>query len=100
MNAQINNAGWLKALKDYKRGLDYNPPGALNNGSGDVRPLYAGGKVAMNIDWADSGVLGANPKESRIVGNVRTAMLRGLNPCGTPKKANGMNTMKWSRHLS
>lgn len=29
----------------------------------------------MNIDWADSGVLGANPKESRIVGNVRTAML-------------------------
>ncbi|MBD0864615.1 MAG: extracellular solute-binding protein [Rhodobacteraceae bacterium] len=77
MQAQINNPGWLKALQDYKRGLDYNPPGALNNGSGDVRPLYAGGKVAMNIDWADSGVLGANPDESTIVGNVRTAMLPG-----------------------
>ncbi|WP_434360989.1 extracellular solute-binding protein [Parasalinivibrio latis] len=77
MDAQINNAGWLKALQDYKRGLQFNPPGALNHGSGDVRPLYAGGKVAMNIDWADSGVLGANPKESSIVGNVRTAMLPG-----------------------
>jgi len=77
MDAQINNPGWLKALEDYKRGLDFNPPGALNNGSGDVRPLYAGGKVAMNIDWADSGVLGGNPDESTIVGNVRTAMLPG-----------------------
>lgn len=75
MDAQINNPGWLKALEDYKRGLDFNPPGALNNGSGDVRPLYAGGSVAMNIDWADSGVMGAT--EGAIAGNVRTAMLPG-----------------------
>lgn len=77
MDAQINNPGWVRALEDYKRGLDYNPPGALNNGSGDVRPLYAGGSVAMNIDWADSGVLGADPDESAIAGNVRTAILPG-----------------------
>ncbi|MBN9016462.1 MAG: extracellular solute-binding protein [Rhizobiales bacterium] len=77
MDAQINNPGWLKALEDYKRGLAYNPPGALNNGSGDVRPLYAGGKVAMNIDWGDSGVLGATKGESAIAGNVRTAVLPG-----------------------
>jgi len=75
MDAQINNPGWLKALEDYKRGLEFNPPGALNNGSGDVRPLYAGGTVAMNIDWADSGVLGAT--EGAIAGNVRTAVLPG-----------------------
>lgn len=77
MDAQVNNPGWVKALEDYKRGLDYNPPGALNNGSGDVRPLYAGGTVAMNIDWADSGVLGASSDESAIAGSVRTAMLPG-----------------------
>ncbi|KUF10743.1 extracellular solute-binding protein [Pseudoponticoccus marisrubri] len=75
MDAQINNPGWLRALEDYKRGLEFNPPGALNNGSGDVRPLYAGGTVAMNIDWADSGVLGAT--EGAIAGNVRTAVLPG-----------------------
>jgi multiple sugar transport system substrate-binding protein len=75
MDAKINNAGWLKALEDYKRGLDFNPPGALNNGSGDVRPLYSGGSVAMNIDWADSGIMGAT--EGTIAGNVRTAMLPG-----------------------
>ncbi len=77
MDAQINNPGWLKALEDYKRGLAFNPPGSLNNGSGDVRPLYAGGKVAMNIDWGDSGVLGATKGESAIAGNVRTAILPG-----------------------
>ena len=75
MDAQINNAGWLRALEDYKRGLDFNPPGSLNHGSGDVRPLYAGGTVAMNLDWADSGILGAT--EGSIAGNVRTAMLPG-----------------------
>lgn len=75
MDAQINNPGWLRALEEYKRGLDFNPPGALNNGSGDVRPLYAGGTVAMNIDWADSGVLGAT--EGSIKGHVRTAVLPG-----------------------
>lgn len=77
MEAQVNNPGWVKALEDYKRGLDYNPPGALNNGSGEVRPLYAGGSVAMNIDWADSGVLGASSAESAIAGSVRTSMLPG-----------------------
>jgi len=75
MDAQINNPGWLRALEEYKAGLDFNPPGALNNGSGDVRPLYAGGTVAMNIDWADSGVLGST--EGSIEGHVRTAMLPG-----------------------
>ena len=75
MDAQINNPGWLRALEEYKGGLEFNPPGSLNNGSGDVRPLYAGGSVAMNIDWADSGVLGAT--EGSIKGNVRTAVLPG-----------------------
>jgi len=77
MKAEINNEGWVKALEDYKKGIAFNPPGALNNGSGDVRPLYSGGKVAMNIDWGDSGVLGADKTESRIVGNVRAAVLPG-----------------------
>ena len=31
----------------------------------------------MNIDWADSGVLGASSAESAIAGHVRTAMLPG-----------------------
>lgn len=77
MDAEINNPGWVRALEDYIRSVEYNPPGALNFGSGDVRPLYAGGTVAMNLDWADSAVLAANPAESSIMGHVRTAMLPG-----------------------
>ncbi|RVD47494.1 extracellular solute-binding protein, partial [Mesorhizobium sp. M7A.F.Ca.ET.027.03.2.1] len=75
MKAEINNPGWVKALEDYKKGLDFNPPGSLNNGSSEIRPLYSGGKVAMNIDWGDSGILGADKKESRIIGNVRASVL-------------------------
>ena len=77
MDAQINNAGWLRALEEYKAFLAFNPPGALNNGSGDVRPLYAGGTVAMNVDWADSGVLRATEGGEGAKGTVRTAMLPG-----------------------
>ncbi|NAZ36345.1 extracellular solute-binding protein [Rubellimicrobium sp. CFH 75288] len=77
MDAQINNPGWLRALEEYKAALEFNPPGALNNGSGDVRPLYAGGTVAMNIDWADSGVLRATEGGPEAEGTVRTAMLPG-----------------------
>lgn len=77
MDAQINNAGWLRALEEYKAFLAFNPPGALNNGSGDVRPLYAGGTVAMNVDWADSGVLRATEGSEGAKGTVRTAMLPG-----------------------
>lgn len=77
MDAQINNPGWLRALEEYKAALEFNPPGALNNGSGDIRPLYAGGTVAMNIDWADSGVLRATEGGDAAEGTVRTAMLPG-----------------------
>ncbi len=77
MDAQINNPGWLRALEEYKAALDFNPPGALNNGSGDIRPLYAGGTVAMNIDWADSGVLRATEGGEAAENTVRTAMLPG-----------------------
>ena len=77
MDAQINNAGWLRALEEYKDFLQFNPPGALNNGSGDVRPLYAGGTVAMNVDWANSGVLRATEGGDAAEGTVRTAMLPG-----------------------
>ena len=33
------------------------------------RPLYAGGTVAMNVDWADSGVLRATEGGEGAKGN-------------------------------
>jgi hypothetical protein len=78
MDAQINNPGWLRLSRSTRPRSTSTRPARCNNGSGDVRPLYAGGTVAMNIDWADSGVLRATEGGEAAEGTVRTAMLPGL----------------------
>ncbi len=77
MNVQINNPGWVKALEDYINGLNVAPPGALGFTSGDIHNIFAGGSVAMNLDWGDTGVNAADPKVSLIPGKVGTALLPG-----------------------
>ncbi len=77
MDAQINNPGWVKALEDYINGLNVAPPGALGFTSGDIHNIFAGGSVAMNFDWGDTGVNAADPKVSLIPGKVGTALLPG-----------------------
>ena len=77
MDAQVNNPGWVKALEDYVRSVKYSPPGALNWGSGDVRTSFAAGMIAMNFDWGDTGVMGADKAESKIAGYAGTALTPG-----------------------
>ncbi|MGP1397092.1 MAG: extracellular solute-binding protein [Inquilinaceae bacterium] len=77
MDAQVNNPGWLKALEDYIRSVEYSPPGALNFSSGDIRTAFAGGTVAMNFDWGDTGVIAADPAQSQVGGSVGSAILPG-----------------------
>ncbi|MFZ1640926.1 MAG: extracellular solute-binding protein [Candidatus Contendobacter sp.] len=77
MDAQINNPGWVKALEDYINGLNVAPPGALGFTSEDIHNIFAGGSVAMNFDWGDTGVNAADAKTSLIPGKVGTAMLPG-----------------------
>ncbi|MCC9000499.1 MAG: extracellular solute-binding protein [Candidatus Contendobacter sp.] len=77
MDAQINNPGWVKALEDYINGLSVAPPGALGFSSADIHNIFAGGSVAMNLDWGDTGVNAADAKTSLIPGKVGTALLPG-----------------------
>jgi len=77
MDAQVNNPGWVRALEDYIRSVEYAPPGSLNYTSGDVRTAFAGGQVAMNFDWGDTGVIAADPEQSQIPGNVGSALTPG-----------------------
>lgn len=77
MEAQVNNPGWVRALEDYIRSVSFAPPGALNYTSGDIRTVFAGGQVAMNFDWGDTGVIAADPKQSRVSGHVGSAMTPG-----------------------
>ena len=56
MDAQINNPGWLRALEEYKRGLDYNPLGHTVVASDD----FAG--VVNEIDIATWTALSTFPQ--------------------------------------
>lgn len=77
MDAQINNPGWVRGLEEYIRASELAPPNALNFTFGEVNAAFAGGQVAQSIGWGDTGVIGADPEQSVVAGNVGSAILPG-----------------------
>ncbi len=77
MDAQINNPGWVRALEEYVESSKFAPPGSLNFSFGEVNAAVSGGQVAMSIGWGDTGVISADPKQSKIAGNVGSDVLPG-----------------------
>lgn len=77
MDAQVDNPGWLKALEDYIRSVKFAPAGSLAWDSGAIRTAFAGGQVAMNIDWGDTGTIAVDPKQSKVAGHVGFFILPG-----------------------
>jgi multiple sugar transport system substrate-binding protein len=75
MNAQINNPGWVRGLEEYIRASKLAPPNALNFSFGEVNAAMAGGQVAESIGWGDTGVIAADPKQSKIPGKVGSSVL-------------------------
>ncbi|GGE12094.1 sugar ABC transporter substrate-binding protein [Aureimonas endophytica] len=91
MNAQINNPGWLRGLEEYIRASKLAPPNALNFSFGEVNAAMAGGQVAESIGWGDTGVIAADPKQSKISGKVGSAVLPGSDEIWNAK------TKKWDK---
>jgi len=79
MRAQVNNPGWLQAVRDYKEILQFSPPGAINYGIVEAREAFTDGKAALLLDWGDSAQLAAEPNRSKIVGKVGYFTLPGTN---------------------
>ncbi len=77
MDAQINNPGWVRGLEEYIRASKLAPPNALNFSFGEVNAAMAGGQVAESIGWGDTGVIAADPKQSKIAGKVGSSILPG-----------------------
>ncbi len=75
MDAQINNPGWVKGLEEYIRASKLAPPSALNFSFGEVNAAFAGGQVAQSIGWGDTGVIAADPEQSKVAGSVGSAVL-------------------------
>lgn len=79
MDAQVNNPGWVRGLEEYIRASKLAPPSALNFSFGEVNAAFAGGQVAQSIGWGDTGVIGADPAQSKVAGNVGSAVLPSAN---------------------
>jgi len=77
MDAQVNNPAWVRGLEEYIRASKLAPPNALNFSFGEVNAAMAGGQVAESIGWGDTGVIAADPKQSKISGKVGSAILPG-----------------------
>ena len=91
MKAQINNPGWVRGLKEYIRASKLAPPNALNFSFGEVNAAFAGGQVAQSIGWGDTGVIAADPKQSKVAGKVGSAVLPSANEVWNYK------TNKWDK---
>ena len=91
MDAQVNNPGWVRGLEEYIRASKLAPPNALNFSFGEVNAAFAGGQVAESIGWGDTGVIGADPKQSKVAGNVGSAPLPGSDEIWNYK------TKKWDK---
>lgn len=77
MKPRIDNPGFVKALEEYIDIMRFAPQKVLNFSPGAVRQSFIGGEVAMVIDWANTGVMAQNSKESVVKDKVGYAQLPG-----------------------
>jgi multiple sugar transport system substrate-binding protein len=70
MKPAIDNPGWVRALREYLELRRVGPADVDGLDSEAVRTRFAAGEAAMDIDWADTGVLAGDARHSRIAGNV------------------------------
>ena len=104
MTPLTNNEGFKRGLEVYKETGLYGPPDELNQGVGDSRGLFIGGRCALTMDWGDIGTLAIDPN-SKVVDKVGAVVTPGstevldwdtgkLVPCDEttcPYAVNGVN---------
>lgn len=86
MRAQIGNPGWVRAVEEYLAVLPFCPPEAKDFGIIEARQQFIAGRVAMLLDWGDTGTLAADEKRSNITGNVGYFTLPGTHQIWNYKK--------------
>ena len=87
----IDNPAWVRALEEYLDLRQFGPADASALDSQAVRQRFADGAAAMNIDWADTGVLAGDPLRSRVAGRLGFFPLPGSREVWNPA------TARWDR---
>jgi multiple sugar transport system substrate-binding protein len=91
MKPEIDNPGWVRALSEFLELRRFGPGDVDGLDSEAVRTRFAEGQAAMDIDWADTGVLAGDPRRSRVAGNVGFFVLPGSREVWNP------GTHAWDR---
>ncbi len=86
MRAQIGNPGWIRAVEEYLDILQFCPAGAKEFGIIEARREFIAGRVAMILDWGDTGTLAEDSRRSRIDGKVGYFTLPGTHQIWNYKK--------------
>ena len=84
MQPAIDNPAWVRALREFQDLRQFGAANADELDSEAVRTRFAAGQAAMDIDWADTGVLSAAPHLSRIAGKVGFFPLPGSHDVWNP----------------
>jgi len=87
----IDNPAWVRALEEFLDLRQFGPADASALDSQAVRQRLADGAAAMNIDWADTGVLAGDPRRSRVAGRLGVFPLPGSEAVWNPA------TGRWDR---
>jgi multiple sugar transport system substrate-binding protein len=86
MRAQIGNPGWIRAVEEYLDILRFCPPEAKDYGIIEARQQFIAGRVAMLLDWGDTGTLAEDRNRSSIASNVGYFRLPGTHQIWNYKK--------------
>lgn len=84
MQPAIDNPAWVRALKEYMALRRFGPPDVARLDSEAVRTRFAAGESAMDIDWADTGVLAGDPRHSQVAGRLGFFPLPGSRDVWNP----------------
>ncbi len=91
MRPSIDNPAWVRALSEYSGLRPLGPRDVDKLDSEGVRTCFAMGVSAMNLDWADTGVLAGDARHSLIAGKVGFFRLPGSREVWNPA------TQAWDR---
>jgi len=78
MNPTINTEAGVKALQNIIDSTKFAPPGVLHYNYTEQKDVYLKGRVAMEIQWTDIGILAEDPEMSSIVGKTGYAIMPGV----------------------
>jgi multiple sugar transport system substrate-binding protein len=85
MEPRIDNPGFVEALEDWMKAMQWGPPDMLNYGWSENAQTFIGGRAALDIQWGDIGPMSLDEEQSVVKGKVGYAVNPGTTEVWNPK---------------